>query len=423
MRALIALLIAMSAFGAPKYLSLDDLIALALKQSPDLALYRADLNASLVKWQESRSAQKPAVTLQGGAGGVMNRIDDTLSTALVTGTLGASQLLYDFGRSDSLIEATQKQSEAAEADLKQAVLDKIFRVKSAYYRLLQAKHLIAVAEEDVRLNEKQLYRAQRYFEAGIRTKIDVTDAEVNLLQAQKRLGDTRYDYLRAGYELAREIGVDAEAKGYEILTPRLDANATLSSRPAQSLKELEAYAYAHRPDLLACRLRRQSALAAVKEAKGAYYPRLALEGDYTLNHVNDDAFKAAFPDRQARGLVTLRWNLYEGGARDARYRQALAQSQKSAAACLRQKLTVRQQVADAYTLTQKAYERVRLATKVAAAAKEKFHQAQKRYENGLADFIELQQARQGHIDAEAALVIDIYAFFTALANLDRAVGR
>ena len=53
---------------------------------------------------------------------------------------------------------------------------------------------------------------------------------------------------------------------------------------------------------------------------------------------------------------------------------------------------------------------------------EKFHQAQKRYENGLSDYIELQQARQSYIDAKSSLVIDYYNYYDALARMYNVIG-
>ena len=54
---------------------------------------------------------------------------------------------------------------------------------------------------------------------------------------------------------------------------------------------------------------------------------------------------------------------------------------------------------------------------------EKFDQASKRYEHGLSDYIELQEARQGYINAMATLVVDYYDYYIAIAALDNAIGK
>ena len=60
---------------------------------------------------------------------------------------------------------------------------------------------------------------------------------------------------------------------------------------------------------------------------------------------------------------------------------------------------------------------------ITASAKKKLYQAQKRYENGLSDFIELQNAQQDYINALTTLVNSYYDYYIALARLDHAVGR
>ncbi len=66
---------------------------------------------------------------------------------------------------------------------------------------------------------------------------------------------------------------------------------------------------------------------------------------------------------------------------------------------------------------------VELSQSLVEVSNEKFDQAGKRYENGLSDFIELQQARQGYIDSMASLVVDYYDYYDAVAVLDNAIGK
>ena len=54
---------------------------------------------------------------------------------------------------------------------------------------------------------------------------------------------------------------------------------------------------------------------------------------------------------------------------------------------------------------------VALAQSLVVISNEKFDQASKRYEHGLSDYIELQEARQGYIHAMAILVVDYYDYY------------
>jgi len=64
-----------------------------------------------------------------------------------------------------------------------------------------------------------------------------------------------------------------------------------------------------------------------------------------------------------------------------------------------------------------------LSQSLTRAAKEKHNQVERRYQHGIADYIELQQARQGYIDSLAGIVTAYYSYYISLARLDNAVGR
>lgn len=86
-------------------------------------------------------------------------------------------------------------------------------------------------------------------------------------------------------------------------------------------------------------------------------------------------------------------------------------------------LQIKQAVTNAYiNLAQKRDELI-LSKSLVDVSSEKFDQASKRYENGLADFIELQQARQDYIDAKANLINTYFDYYIARANLDNAIGK
>ena len=84
---------------------------------------------------------------------------------------------------------------------------------------------------------------------------------------------------------------------------------------------------------------------------------------------------------------------------------------------------IKRQVIESSLGVQKTKDAVTLSESIAKASKKKFVQAQKRYENDLSDYIELQEAQQGYIRSLADLVNTYYDYYIALAELDFSVGR
>jgi outer membrane protein len=411
-------------------LGIDDFIEIAIEQSPDLNISRADYNASVQRTRNASGDYLPRLDLTGSAGVIGIRSNSSAqdldnSSELLTGTLSASQLIYDFGKTGGNIDAFGYDANASYAGLQQTIANKVYEVKKAYYTALEAKSLIGVNEENVQLNEKQYERSKRYFEAGIRTRIDVTDAKVNLISARLALQNAHYDFDRARVKLERVIGTEPFGGRYRLVMPTFDSHNLFETLPdvSQPVKTLEAYAFNHRYELKGYAQNVQSARARLTSTRGDYYPRIFVQGDYTYTKTGDEAMELFRPEQQWDAMLALNWNLFEGMKTDARVEEQRANVMRSSAQYRDAKLRIRQEVADAHIQVLKNRDSVKLSQSLADAAKEKFVQAQKRYENGLSDYIELQQARQGYIDATSNLIIHYYDFYIALALQDRAIGR
>jgi outer membrane protein len=425
-----ALAVVMMVLAAPLFaqtvLTLDELVELALVNSPDINISRSDLEAARQRTRQARSGYLPQLDAlaAGGVTGIKYKEADEKDSGLFAGSLSASQLLLDFGKTTGNIGAYGKAAEAYDAALQQTIADKIFAVKRDYYTLLRDKSLIIVYEENVKLNEQQLYRSEKYFKAGIRTKIDVTDARVRLIEARLALQNASYDLKLARVALEKTVGVMPQEGTYGVHKEVPDPINLFETLPAEdkTLAELEAYALEHRHELKSYASQIESAQARVKSFRGDYFPTLFAYGQYDARHASDD-FMVFTPERQWQATLNLRWNLFSGLRTDAEVEEAQINVNRASSAYLRAKLAVKQETDDAYILVMKNKDAIELSESLAEAAKEKFGQAQKRYEYGLSDYIELQQARQEYIDALSQLYVSYFDYYIALAGLDRAIGR
>jgi len=418
-------------------LTLNDLVETALVNSPDLKISKADYEASKQNVIQADSGYLPTLDLAAMAGrqgvdygnqtvGVPgNQIEIGSPTTNILGAqVSAKQLLYDFGKTTGNMDSFQNQSYAAQASMQQSISDKIFAVKKAYYALLYNNALIEVNTENIKLNERQLYRSKRYFEAGIRTKVDITDANVNLIEAQLDLQNTGYEVKLSLVDLKKEVGIDNDKEHYndEIFIVKPEAINVYDSLPQLSLpvSSYKDEAYKNRAELNQYIQLVNAARSVHKQSEGDYYPSLYANGDYLIQDVDEDAFS---PEKQWKATVSLEWNLYEGSATSAQTEEARIAIMRAEADLENARLRIQKEVNDAYIQVNKQLDTTKLSENLSIAAKEKFEQVQKRYENGLADYIELQQARQSYIDAKARLTQSYYEYFIAVAQLDNAVGK
>lgn len=418
-------------------LTIDDLVKSAIINSPDIKISKADYEASIQESKQADADYLPQVNLAAEAGTqnvdygdqkVGNPGNEIQPGSNDTDILGAQvtaiQLIYDFGKTTGNMESFENRSEATKADMHQSISDKIYKVKAAYYDLLYYHALLEVNTENIKLNEQQLNRSQRYFEAGIRTKVDVTDANVNLIEAQLDLQNTKYDLRLAVVNLKKEVGMDNDHETYdvEIFIKKPESEKVYESLPklVQPVTAYKNEAYENRAELEQYTKLLQAAKAEYKQVDGDYYPSLYANGDYLIQDVDKDAFA---PEEQWKASVSLEWNLFAGNKTSAQNEQARIVIMRAQANLDNARLRIQKEVNDAYIQVNKDLDNTKLSESLSLSAKEKFEQVQKRYEYGLADYVELQQARQSYIDSRARLTQSYYQYYTAVALLDRAVGK
>ncbi|WP_309497367.1 TolC family protein [Sulfurovum sp.] len=407
-------------------LTINKAIELALKHSPDVDMSRFDFKRAIERSKFQQGYYLPTLDLSATAGrqGMEFKGQDNMTGTTLLGTLSASQLLYDFGKTSGRISAADEEAKAYEASMNQFISNKILSIKTRYYDVLKVKSFIKVNKENITLQEGQLRRAQRYYESGIKTIIDVSDAKVRLTQAQLELNNSKYDLKLRRAILEQTMGYVPYNGKYTLSHRKLDLPNVSHTLPRvdTGLPQLEGFAYGHRYELQSSKYLAESSKYLVASEEGGYLPTLVLTGDYTTQDVDDD-FIASSPEQQWQAGVVLQWNLFSGNQTDASVQEAKISTLRAASNVDDVRLLIKRQVIESSLGVQRTKDAVTLSESIAKASKQKFIQAQKRYENDLSDYIELQEAQQGYITSLADLVNTYYDYYIALASLDYSVGR
>ena len=405
--------------------TVDELILKALQNSPDLQISSSEFEASKKRKDMAFSGYLPKVDLQvsGGEIGMENLRNNMENTSIILGKLSAKQILYDFGKTGGNYDLNRYESDAYKYSLEQKISDKKMKVKNAYYKVLQSLALINVNKESVKLNKVQLHRAKKYFESGIKTKIDVSDAKVRLIKATLELKKSQYDLDLAYAKLDKVVGFEELENNYSVYSQDLVLDNLYSKLTNYdlTLKDAILFAYEHRKNIKQQQAKIKASKASVDFVSSRYYPSLYLNGDYTKQDTKK--LKLMFPSDQYQALVSLDWNLYEGGSTSAAKEEKQIKSMIASSELKYSQLLIKERTTQSYINVNKMKDSVKLSQSLLEVSKEKFDQAAKRYEHGLSDYIELQEARQGYIDAMAGLVVDYYNYYNAIAILDNAIGR
>ncbi len=421
-------------------ITLDEALALAARQSHDLAISRADAALAgadtLAAWQ----GLLPRLDLTSSAGhqffGASKALqfDATTSTLVPAGasdyasyTLGLQlvQPLVDLSawrRRDQAVAARR----AADRTYDEASLSVAFDVTRRFYDLVSATRSLAVLEKAARRSEELVGRADALFAAGRAQKADTFTARVNLGNDRIAVEQARTRLVLARADLATSLGQPGDA-ALEVVPPAGLDGTVLAGQEPPPLGELVAKALKHRPTVAAAAAQVEAADAGVGLAEAGYLPTLSAQASYgrssTSNPVGSDgAFGNPSRAYAANVGVVLNWNLFAGRSTEAAAQRARISAERSRATAARTLDGVARELTAARQTVIGQARQVALAEENLGAADQGLALARQRLEAGLASQLEVRDASLKLTQAELSLVQARIDHAVALADLNRAVG-
>ena len=162
-------------------LSLQDCIALALNNSPVIKNARYNYGISKADVGLARSEFFPTIGV-GTGGNYTGTHMKSHSTDSKVYNLNATinQLLFNFGKTNARIRMQKFYMIADEYNFYNTVREITFNVKQKYYQVLAARTAVMINEAYVDINERNYQRTKAYYDEGLKSKIDLVNAEVTL---------------------------------------------------------------------------------------------------------------------------------------------------------------------------------------------------------------------------------------------------
>ena len=290
---------------------------------------------------------------------------------------------------------------------------------AAYYKALQAKNQIKVAEDSVNTLTEHLKNVNAQFTVGTVAKSDVLGTQVQLANAEQNLITANNSYDVAIASLNNIMGVPT---GMELnLTDSLGYVAY-----EIPLEECTEYAMLNRPDVLIADYKVAIAKADVEQAKAGYRPSVSLaatknwQGENPFGSDEDDQ-RYAQNNNWTAGVV-LSWDIWDNQVTEAKVRQNKAAVMKAEAVAADTRQTGDLEVRTAY-LNLKAAEKSINTTKVAVEkAQEDYKIAQVRYSAGVGTNLDVMDAQEKLTQAQTNYYTALYNYNSSKADLDRAMG-
>jgi outer membrane protein TolC len=308
-------------------------------------------------------------------------------------------------------QASRTGVQAAKADLdvtKDQVSEQVAR---AYLASLRADSVFDTARANVELSEALERLAQSQKDAGTGTGIEVTRAQVQLANDRQRLIAAENNRRGAVLQLLRAMGLNLNM-GVE-LGDKLSYQA-VDTAPVEALLET---ARKGRTDLKAQQQHQQIAKMNYSAVEAERLPSVSAYGDYgTIGN----EIVGAHPTHTIG--VQLKVPLYDGGRRSYRKQESLLQVREEEIRTRDLGLQVELDVRLALDSLRSADSQVQSAAEGLTLAQSELDQAQRRYQAGVANSLEITDAQTRLVRARVNQIEALYSHNLARLELATATG-
>ncbi len=293
--------------------------------------------------------------------------------------------------------------DATKADLK-------LQVYLAYVNYLRSKQQIIVAKDTIKLLDQQLQDAKNFFEQGVFAKNDYLQVEVERSTAEQALLNAKRNIKIAFYNLKRLLGSEL----YD------DETIQNVSRKQKALitSDLRAAMLNNRSELKVLRAQKRALNYSYEEAASNYYPQVDAEAKYQVAGVDPiPNGGATFQTHdQTTATLTLNWNIYQGGADEAKRASLLYQESASNERLNALYLELDFQLEESIEAYELARHQITVSAKALEQAKENFRITKNQFDANIANTSLM-------LDAQRFLALAQVDYYTAYFSLYDAMGK
>lgn len=197
--------------SVPEY---DETLRVAFKRRPELADLRGKLGMSEELVKVYQAGNKPRLDLK-ASGGYREMTLGHSEFEGKTWSVGVAMTFPFFDGFKTKGKVAQAKSDVSTARIAEAkTLDSVaLQVRNSLNKVWESAGIVQGLSGTVSQAERLLAMAQKGYEYGVKTHLDVQDAELNLSQARYSLASARRDYLVARVTLVWSAGVLGEDEG------------------------------------------------------------------------------------------------------------------------------------------------------------------------------------------------------------------
>ncbi|CUI17624.1 Conserved hypothetical protein [Candidatus Protochlamydia naegleriophila] len=333
----------------------------------------------------------------------------------LTSDLSISYLLLDFGGRQATIEAAKQALYNSNWTHNRQVQQVIINVLNTYYTYMGLSALVVARESDLKNAQTNYDAANRLFEAGVRTKLDVLQAKTDLINIQLNIVDLEGQKKVAYGRLANAIGLPSQS---EFQVPDIPQDLPIDIVTA-GVEQLIDQAKRHRPDLAAAYALHEMRKEEIVIARSSGLPTL---GTFVDLQENNDFNNPSLNRHSLSASLVVSAPLFDGFLYVNRERRA-QEILRGACANLRAvELNITLDVLTSYFNFKTAVQSLKYSDEFLKYSEEAYEAALIMYREGIGTILDLLNAQRALANARAQKIQARTQWAIALSNISFAAG-
>ncbi len=384
-------------------LSLEQAIAIALKQNYDIQLVSNDVaiaknninlgNAGLLPNLSGDVSRSAAIqnTTQTLLNGETRSLRGAENTSLIYG-VSLDWTIFDGFQMFSRYEQLQEFKKLGDATLKQSILETVYNVVAEYFSLVQQEQQLNALKTALELSNYRAQMADSRYQIGRASKLEVLAANVdlntdttNMMRQEVAFENTK---IRLNELLGRSVTID------------FSVSDTILIKNDLQYEPLINQALQHNPDLQAALINQRVSELNLKMVKGQRYPVVSLNSAYTRSRMTAELGFATRSVGQgfSYGLAAS-MNIFNGFLQNRNEKNAHIEVDKAVINVEKTNLNLRSQLSAAFRTYLVNLDLVKLEDKNQYIARQNMEITLEKYRLGSITPLEFREAQRNYIDA------------------------
>lgn len=404
---LILFLICIPKTNAQEVLTLEDAIRISLENNFEIKIAKNNLNISETNVAIGNAGMLPSIAATITDDNGIKNSSQTRQDATVTALDNAKNTSINYGvnlgwtifdgmKMFAKYDQLKEFQNMSDAQMKLTILNKVSRVNTVYYDLIQEQQKLTDLDSTIVISKKRLEFIENRFTIGKNSKLDVLNAQVDLNTDLGNLVKEKQVYANAktllNQLLARDLKTDFK------VTAGINVDRQLE------LAELMALAEKQNPELTMQIINNKIAELDLKQIKGDRYPVIRLNTGYNFNESTSSlGFTSQASSRGLNYGFSAALNLFDGNSQNRNEKIAKMQIDNSKLAIDQQLIQLRSNITIAYQLYLTNLDLIDLEDNNTTISKQNLEITDEKFKIGTITSVEFRAAQLNFINSKIRL--------------------